>query len=83
MVANYADNVFNHIFFNENVWISIKISLMFVPKGPISNIPAMVQIMFWSRPGDKPLMLDCWRIYVSLGLNELKPPGYDCVTVLS
>ena len=29
--------------------------LKFVPKGPINNIPAMVQIMAWRRPGDKPL----------------------------
>ena len=42
-------------FLNENVWISIEISLKFVPKGPINNIPAMVQIMAWCRPGDKPL----------------------------
>ena len=33
----------------------IKISMKFVPKGPISNIPALVQIMAWRRPGDKPL----------------------------
>ena len=26
-----------------------------VPKGPINNIPALVQIMAWHRPGDKPL----------------------------
>ena len=39
---------------NENVWISIKISLKF-PKGPINNIPSLVQIMAWRRPGDKPL----------------------------
>ena len=37
------------------MWISIKISLKFVPKGPINNIPALVQIMAWRRPGDKPL----------------------------
>ena len=43
------------IFFNENVWISIEISLKFVPKGPINNIPALVQIMAWRRLGDKPL----------------------------
>ena len=43
------------IFLNENIWISIKISLKFVPKGPINNIPALVQIMAWRRPGDKPL----------------------------
>ena len=42
---------------NENVRISIKISLKFVPKGPgpINNIQALVQIMAWRRPGDKPL----------------------------
>ena len=34
---------------------SIKFSLKFVPKGPIDNIPALVQIMAWRRPGDKPL----------------------------
>ena len=43
------------IFLNENVWISIKMSLKFVPTGPINNIPALVQIMAWRRPGDKPL----------------------------
>ena len=48
---HFADD----IFFNENVWISIKISLKFVPKGPINTIPALVQIMAWRRSGDKPL----------------------------
>ena len=43
------------IFFNENVWISIEILLKFVLKGPINNIPALVPIMAWRRPGDKPL----------------------------
>ena len=40
---------------NENVWIPNIISLKFVPKGPINNIPSLVQIMAWRRPGDKPL----------------------------
>ena len=31
------------------------ISLKFVPSGHIHNIPALVQIMAWRRPGDKPL----------------------------
>ena len=52
---HFADKISKHIFFNENVWISIKISLKFVPKGPINNIPALVQIMAWRRPDDKPL----------------------------
>ena len=42
-------------FLNKTVLISIKISLKFIPKGPINNIPALVQIMAWRRPGDKPL----------------------------
>ena len=40
---------------NETFWIPIKISLKFVPKSPINNIPALVEIMAWRRPGDKPL----------------------------
>ena len=51
----FADDVLKCIFFNENVWISLKIPLKFVPRGPINNIPALVQIMAWRRPGDKPL----------------------------
>ena len=52
---HFLDDIFKCIFLNENVWISIKISLKFVPKGPINNIPALVQIMAWRRSGDKPL----------------------------
>ena len=51
----FADDTFERIFLNENVWISIKISLNFVPRGPINNISALVQIMAWRRPGDMPL----------------------------
>ena len=51
----FADDAFICIFLNENVRISIKISLKFVPKGPINNIPALVQIMAWRRSGNKPL----------------------------
>ena len=51
----FADNIFQRMFFNQNVWISITISLKFVPKGPINNIPTLVQIMAWRRSGNKPL----------------------------
>ena len=37
MVANLANDIFNRIFLDENVWISILISMKFVPKGPIDN----------------------------------------------
>ena len=52
---HFPDDIFKCIFLNENVWILINISLKFVPKGLINNIPALVQIMAWRRPGDKPL----------------------------
>ena len=52
---HFADDIFKCIFLNENVWIPIKISLKFVPNGPINDIPALVQIMAWRRSGDKPL----------------------------
>ena len=39
---HFTDAIFKCIFFNENVWILNEISLKFVPKGPIDNIPALV-----------------------------------------
>ena len=51
----FPDDIFKCIFLNENEWISLKISLKFIPKVRINNIPALVQIMAWRRSGDKPL----------------------------
>ena len=53
--SHFVDDIFKCIFLIENVWILIKFSQKFVPKGPINNIPALVQIMAWRRWGDKPL----------------------------
>ena len=52
---HFTYNIFKCIFLNENVWISIKISLKVVPKGLINNIPSLVQIMACWLNGDKPL----------------------------
>ena len=46
---------FKCIFFNENVWILLCISLKFVPKFRINNIPSLFQIMAWRWPSNKPL----------------------------
>ena len=51
----FTDDNFKCIFLNENEWILPRISLKFVPKIRINNIPALIQIMGWRRPGDKPL----------------------------
>ena len=50
-----ADHIFKCIFLNENELILPRISLKFVPKVRINNIPALVQIMAWRLPGYKPL----------------------------
>ena len=74
---HFPDDILKCIFLNENVYISIKFSLKFVPRGSINNIPAIVQIMAWRRPGDKPLSepivfsLVYWRIYASPSLHVL------------
>ena len=53
--CRFPDNIFKCIFINENVSISIKISLKFVPNGLIESSSTLVYIMAWRRPGDKPL----------------------------
>ena len=50
-----ADNIFKWIFLNEKDKIPIQISPKLVPRGPIDNKPALVQVMVWRRTGDKPL----------------------------
>ena len=55
MGAILADDIFKRIFLNENVSISIQISLKIVPKGPIEHKSALVQVMAWRRTGNKPL----------------------------
>ena len=52
---HFADDIFKCIFLNENARISLNISLKFIPKVRINNIPAFVQIMAWRQPGDKSL----------------------------
>ena len=68
---NFADDIFKCILLNENAWIPIKIS-QFVHQCPINNIPVLVQIMAWRRPGDKSLS----------GPMMVRLPTYICVTRL-
>ena len=70
----FADDMFENIFLNENVWIPIEISLACVPKVPINNIAALVQIMAWRRSGDKPLsepMMDSLLTHICLTRPQL------------
>ena len=59
---HFPDDFSKCIFLNENVWISNKISMKFVPKGPINNIPALPnrrQAIIWTK--DNPVR---GRIYM-------------------
>ena len=84
---HFPDDILEWIFLNEDVWISINISLKFIPRGPINNIPTLVQVMAWRRPGDKPYLNQWWldyrRIYASLGLNELTRAWPHCNNLCS
>ena len=55
VIVHCADDILKCIFFNENIWISIDILLKFIPKGPIDNKSALVQIMVWHQTGGKSL----------------------------
>ena len=41
---HFADDVFKCILLKDNVWISVRISLKFVPKVPINNIDAIAYL---------------------------------------
>ena len=74
----FTDGVLKCIFLNENVWISLKIPLKFVPMGPINNIPALVQIMAWRRPGDKPLS-EPMLVFVPTHISVTQPQWVNIV----
>ena len=80
----FTDDIFKCVLLNENAWISIKISLKFVPKGLTNNIPALVQVMAWHWVGAKPLsesMMVSMLAHICvtyMGLNELKKYDYGC-----
>ena len=44
-----VDEISKRIFLTKNIWIPIKMSLKFVPKGPINNNSTMAQIMAWRQ----------------------------------
>ena len=75
ILSPHFTDLFKCIFLNENVWITTKISLKFVPKIPINNIPALVQIMAWCRQATSHYLNQWWydyqSIYASLDLSEL------------
>ena len=50
---HFPDDILKCTYLNENIEISIRISLKFVSKAPINNISAFVQIMACRLTGTK------------------------------
>ena len=73
---HFPNDIFEHILFNENVGISIKMSLKCVLYDPTNNNPVWVQIMAWCQLGNKslaePMMALLIDMHAPLGLNVLK-----------
>ena len=55
MAAILTDDIFKCILSNEDDRILIQISLNLIPRSPIDNKPALVQVMAWCWIGNKPL----------------------------
>ena len=78
---HFPDDIFKRIFLNENVWTLTKISPRFVPRGPVYNIPALVQIMAWRLPGDKPLsepMMACLLTHICVTRPQWVKTHQNC-----
>ena len=71
MATILAEDNFTGIFLNENDRILIQISLKFVPRNLIDNMPALVQVMAWCWLGNKPGVCSTLVIGMLNMLNEI------------
>ena len=53
---HFTDGIFKCIFLKLKLYISVQISVWFIPYGPVACGPASVQIMAYHRTGNKPLL---------------------------
>ena len=89
---HFADDIFKCIFFNENLGILIKISLKFVPAGPMNNLITLVWMMTLSRKAKSHYLKQWWHSlqihicvtrpqwvkYTDKNTSQWKCPGWDC-----
>ena len=55
LAAIFQTTISNAFSWTKMLGFRLKFHWSFFPKGRINNIPSLVQIMAWRRPGDKPL----------------------------
>ena len=60
MAAILADDIFICIFLNENDRIHIQISMKYVPKSPLDNNPALVEIMVGTEKATSHYLKQGW-----------------------
>ena len=72
MAATLADDILKCIYLKWNILKLIKISLQFVPEGPINKIPALVQIMAWCWLDEKMANVTIPTVYI-MNLNSFNP----------
>ena len=74
---HFQDDILKRIFSNENCCILMKMSLKFVSHGPINNIPSLVHIMAWHRPGDK-LLSESMVVSLLTNICVTRPQRVNC-----
>ena len=72
----FADDILKCIFFNENEWILPRISLKFVPKVRINNIPALVYY-YYCVPEYFQINLTQWGRVTHICVGKLTITGSD------
>ena len=76
------DDIFKLNFLNEKIWISIKVSMKCVTRGPVKNIPALDQIMAWRGWGDKPLS-EAMMVSLLTHICVTRPQWVEVITLNS
>ena len=57
---HFTDNIFKSNLLTKNIWISIRISLKFVPKGQSNNIPALARIWLGADQATSRYLYQWW-----------------------
>ena len=78
--CHFADDIFRSNSLYEICCILIQISLKFVPKGPISNKPALVKIIAPNQTGNKPLSEPVIVQFVDACMCHLASMSYSIIT---
>ena len=75
-MATISQTTISNAFWRMKSFVLIRISLKFIPKGPIDNKPALCQLMAWRRTGDKPLPEPMMAYFTEAYMRHLASMSY-------